>query len=128
MSHEPVPLGQISALHVHPVKGQPGVDLHETDVTPEGLAGDRRKKAPVHIVAAEDVRPDTRANLEVTVPASELVAAVGGVLRAGAVELQLTAVPSGCPGVYASVRTPGALRLGDRVVLEGPGAPGPEDS
>jgi MOSC domain-containing protein YiiM len=44
-----------------------------------------------------------------------LQAAVGSALRLGVVELEVTAVPEGCPGVYASVRTPGKVSVGDPV-------------
>lgn len=108
-------MGQVAELHVYPVHGEPGEDLAEVRVEAHGLAGDRRKKAAVHVVASEDAGSTTRANVFVSMPSAELAAAVGGVLRLGEVELDVTTVPSGCPGVYAAVRRPGMLRLGDVV-------------
>lgn len=108
-------MAHVTQIHIYPVHGEPGEDLAESPVEPEGLARDRRKKAAVQVVAAEDVRDDTRANLVVTMPSSELAGSVGGVLRLGEVELEVTGSPSSCPGVYAAVRRPGTVRLGDAV-------------
>ena len=107
----------VAEIHAYPVKGQPGEDHEEAVVGPEGLEGDRRKKAPVHVVAAEDAVFSTRANLFVTLPAAELAGAVGSVLRVGEVELTVTTRPSNCPGVYAEVRRPGTVRVGDSVTV-----------
>ena len=103
----------VASIHVYPVKGEPGEELSVADVGSEGLAGDRRKRAPVQLVAAEDVDDDTRANFVVTMTGDALQAAVGSRLRLGLVELEVDAVPSGCPGVYAQVRTPGTVSVGD---------------
>jgi uncharacterized protein YcbX len=108
-------VAHVAELHVYPVHGEPGQTLEEVQVEAEGLAGDRRKKAPVHVVASEDTRFNTRANVMVAMPPAELAAAVGGVLRLGEVELDVTGAPSNCPGVYASVRRPGLVRVGDMV-------------
>jgi len=106
---------QVNEIHIFPVHGEAGEDLRDTLVEPEGLAGDRRKKAAVQVVAAEDVRPDTRANLVVSLDSAGLAASIGKVLRVGDVELEVTGAPSSCPGVYASVRRAGAVRVGDHV-------------
>ena len=106
---------QVNEIHIFPVHGEAGVDLRDTLVEPDGLAGDRRKKAPVQVVAAEDVRPDTRANLVVSLGSADLAASIGKVLRVGEVELEVTGAPSSCPGVYAAVRRAGPLRVGDEV-------------
>ena len=106
---------QVNEIHIFPVHGEAGQDLRDTRVEPEGLAGDRRKKAAVQVVAAEDVRPDTRANLVVSLDSSDLAASIGKVLRVGDVELEVTGAPSNCPGVYAAVRRAGAVRVGDGV-------------
>ena len=125
----------MTELHIFPVHGEPGQDLAEVAVEPEGLSGDRRKKAAVQVVAAEDVRADTRANVIVDVPSAQLAELVGGVLRLGEVELDVTGfardqgeahgfgeveldvtgTPHSCPGVYAAVRVPGMVRVGDMV-------------
>jgi uncharacterized protein YcbX len=73
-------MAHVAELHVYPVHGEAGHALEEVQVEADGLAGDRRKKAPVHVV-----------------------------------ELDVTGSPSNCPGVYASVRRPGTVRVGDMV-------------
>jgi uncharacterized protein YcbX len=109
----------VTEIHIYPVKGEPGEELSVAEVGPEGLAGDRRKRAPVQVMAAHDVTPETRANLVVSLTPDELSATIGGVLRVGEVELEVTSVPTGCPGVYAAVRTPGTVSVGDPVEVSG---------
>jgi uncharacterized protein YcbX len=106
---------QVNEIHIFPVHGEPGQDLRDSVVEPDGLAGDRRKKAAVQVVAAEDVRSDTRANLVVSLGSAELAASIGKLLRVGEVELDVTGTARNCPGVYAAVRRPGELRVGDAV-------------
>jgi hypothetical protein len=102
-------------IHVYPVHGEPGLDLAEVVVEPEGLAGDRRKKAAVQLVSAQDVAPDTRANLVLSLTPEELADSVGSVLRIGAAQLRVTGAPTSCPGVYAEVASPGTVHVGDAV-------------
>lgn len=109
----------VQGLYVYPVKGEPGRDLDEVRVDDEGLEGDRRKKAPVQVIAAEDVRDDTRANLVVSLPSEELAQTIGAILRVGDVELHVTGPAGGCPGVYAAVRRRGTVHLGDTVTTFG---------
>lgn len=109
----------VASIHIYPVKGEPGEELSVAEVAEEGLAGDRRKRAPVHLMAAEDVDEDTRPNFVVTMPSDVLQGVVGSVLKVGLVELDVDAVPSGCPGVYARVRTPGTVSVGDPVEVAG---------
>ncbi len=107
---------RVTGIRIFPVSGEPGRSLHTVEVEPEGLAGDRRKKSPVHLVSSAE--PDVgsvRANLVVGLAPAELESAVGSVLSAGSVRLRLTAIPSGCPGVYATVETPGVVSVGDPV-------------
>ena len=113
-------VAEVTELHVYPVSGEPGRDLEEAAVDSEGLAGDRRKKAAVHVVAAADVAPDTRANLVVSLTPVELEAAIGGLLVTGGVELEVTGTARNCPGVYAAVRHPGVVRVGDEVMAVAP--------
>ncbi|WP_200961906.1 hypothetical protein [Phycicoccus sp. Soil803] len=113
-------MAEVTELHVYPVSGEPGRDLEEAAVDSEGLAGDRRKKAAVHVVAAADVAPDTRANLVVSLTPVELEAAIGGLLVTGGVELEVTGTARNCPGVYAAVRHPGVVRVGDEVTAVAP--------
>ncbi len=119
--------GQVVAIHVYPVKGEPGVDLDDTAVDAEGLRGDRRKRAAVHLVASQDLTPDLRANFVVSCTPDALLATIGTVLRVGVVELAVTGPAGTCPGVYAAVAAPGAVRVGDLVVAahhDGDGTPG----
>jgi MOSC domain-containing protein YiiM len=116
-----VTVAQVTQIHVYPVSGQPGRELEEASVDAAGLAGDRRKKAAVHVVAAGEQAPDTRANLVVSLTPTELAAAIGGVLVTGSVELDVTGTARDCPGVYAAVRHPGVVRVGDEVTAVGPG-------
>ena len=113
-------MAEVTELHVYPVSGQPGRELEEAAVDTEGLAGDRRKKAAVHIVAAEESSPSVRANLVVSLPRGELADSIGAVLVAGGVELDVTGTARDCPGVYAAVRRPGTVRVGDEVTLTTP--------
>lgn len=115
-------MATLREIHIYPVHGAPGEDLDSSVVEVDGLARDRRKKAAVHVVAADDVAPDTRANLVVTLTAAELAAGVGGTLRVGEVELTLTGAPRSCPGVYAAVARPGVLRVGDGAEVTPAGA------
>jgi uncharacterized protein YcbX len=113
-------VAQVTQIHVYPVSGQPGRELEEAAVDAAGLAGDRRKKAAVHLVAADEVAPDTRANLVVSLTPTELEASIGGVLVTGGVELDVTGTARDCPGVYAAVRHPGLVRVGDEVTAVDP--------
>ncbi|NYG08608.1 uncharacterized protein YcbX [Phycicoccus badiiscoriae] len=106
---------QVNEIHIFPVQGAPGRELPASLVEDDGLEGDRRKKAAVQVVAAQDVRADTRANLVVSLGSDELAASIGKVLRVGAVELDVTGTARNCPGVYAAVRRPGTVRVGDDV-------------
>ena len=47
---------EIRQLAIYPVKGEPGRLLEEAQVEPEGFAGDRRKKQPVHLVGGRAAR------------------------------------------------------------------------
>ena len=103
-----------------PRQRRAGPELAEAVVDAAGLAGDRRKKAAVHVVAADDVAPDTRANLVVSLPLGRAGRGDRGVLVAGEVELDVTGTARNCPGVYAAVRRPGTVRVGDVVTAVGP--------
>ena len=122
-------VAEVTGIHVYPVKGEPGRELEEASVDAAGLAGDRRKKAAVHVVAAADAGAAVRANLVVSLAPVELEAAIGGVLVTGGVELDVTGTARDCPGVYAAVRHPGIVRVGDEVLAVRPdvGVAGPVD-
>ena len=102
---------RVLAVRIHPVTGEPGVELDAVAVAAEGLAGDRRKRAAVHLVGVEH-GPTTRANLVVTGTAGELDALVGRVIVIGEVELGITRTAGNCAGVYADVLRPGVLAVG----------------
>ena len=86
--------------------------------------------APVHLVsrsaverAASGVVPegcsaeDPRANLLLDVGDADERTWVGATLLAGSVVLVVTRTPKHCLGVYADVRTPGRVVVGDEVRL-----------
>jgi len=107
---------EVTGIRIFPVSGQPGQSLGTVTVEAGGLAGDRRKKSPVHLVSSAQPDVETvRANLVVSLTPEELEACVGSVLLAGSVRLAVTTLPSGCPGVYATVETPGVVSVGDPV-------------
>ena len=111
-------MSEVLKIHVYPVHGEPGTSLESVDVGPGGLAGDRPKKAPVMVLSSQDTS-GARANLVVDLTPEQLSAAVGGVLRAGTVELEVTGPAGTCPGVYAAVRHPGHVEVGDSVTVGG---------
>jgi uncharacterized protein YcbX len=113
---EQAPGATVTAIHVYPARGEPGQELSTVDVGSGGLDGDRPKKAPVMVLSAQDTT-GARANVVVTMPPEDLSAAIGGVLRLGTVELDVTGPAGSCPGVYAAVRRPGTVSVGDPVAV-----------
>jgi uncharacterized protein YcbX len=105
----------VTALRTFPVKDQPGRDHSAVDVEPEGLAGDRRKKAAVSIVGNDS--PATRANIVLDVPSTEVESLVGSVVRIGEALLAIERTAGSCPGVYAAVGRVGVIRTGDPVLV-----------
>jgi uncharacterized protein YcbX len=66
--------------------------------------------------SAEDPRANVVLDLDPG-PDGDERAWVGRRLRIGAVELAVSRTPKHCLGVYAEVRLPGEIRVGDRVQL-----------
>jgi hypothetical protein len=110
----------VTALWIYPTKDEPGVSLATVEIEPEGLAGDRRKKAALHLVCAVDAAELLpRANLVLDATADELELLVGKRMMLGTSEIEITGKPSNCPGVYASVLEPGTISVGDRLEPSG---------
>ena len=111
----------VRAIRIYPVKGEPAVDLESADVGPEGVEGDRRKGAPVHLVSLQAVgaAEPPRANLILDLADGDERTWVGQDILVGEVRLSVVRSPSNCLGVYAEVVTPGRVNLGDAVEPRG---------
>ena len=106
----------VVALWIYPTKDEPGVSLSTVEVEPDGLAGDRRKKAALHLVCAADAAASApRANLVLDAAPDELTALVTQRMTLGTSEIEITREPTNCPGVYASVVRSGTVTIGDRL-------------
>lgn len=100
-------------IRIHPVKDEPGVALASVSVEADGLAGDRRKKAAVHLVGLPDAET-TRANFVIDIPTERLTELVGRTVSVGEVRLGIARTAGNCAGVYADVLTPGTVVIDDR--------------
>jgi hypothetical protein len=109
---------RVRALLTFPGHGEPGVEHDSVIVGPQGLAGDRPKKAAVSLVG--DDAPTTRANLVLDAPTTRVEQLDGSLVRVGEVLLAVHRTGTSCPGLYAAVGEPGRLVVGDvvRVVDE----------
>jgi hypothetical protein len=106
----------VTALWIYPTKDEPGVSLTRVQVESEGLQGDRRKKAALHLVGgAEAAELAPRANLVLDATEDQLVDLLAQRLVIGTSEVEITGRPSNCPGVYAAVVRPGLISVGDRL-------------
>jgi uncharacterized protein YcbX len=94
---------QVDAAAVHLVS-RAAIDRAAGGDVPEGCSAD-----------------DPRANLLLDLPEdADERNWVGRTLRVGELRLRVTRTPKHCLGVYAEVRQPGQVRVGDRVELLGP--------
>ena len=110
----------VTALWIYPTKDEPGVCLPAVQVESDGLQGDRRKKAALHLVCALDAAElEPRANLVLDATADQLTGLLGHRMVVGTAQIEVTAKPSNCPGVYASVVRPGTVSVGDRLAPSG---------
>lgn len=107
----------VTQVAIYPTKGEPGRTLDSVLIEDAGLAGDRRKKRPVHLVGGAETPETTRANLFVDVSDDELGALLERTVRVGDAELFISERPSGCLGVYAVVATPGRVAVGDHLTI-----------
>lgn len=117
MSSDEASAARVQMLAIYPVKDEPGRLLDRVDIEAQGLAGDRRKKRPVHVVAADETPETIRANVFLDMTPEQVVALVGSRVRLGDAVLAVTEVPSNCPGVYAEVVQPGAVAVGMPVTV-----------
>jgi len=113
----------VKMIRIHPVHGEPGLELDSVGVSTDRLEGDRPKGAPVHLVSQQAVdrsgQEAPRANLLLDLPQGDERSWVGQEVALGEVVLRVTKVPSHCLGVYAEVVTPGRINLGDAVEPRG---------
>jgi uncharacterized protein YcbX len=92
--------------------------------------GSRPGSAPVHLVSRQAIEraaqgdvpegcsaDDPRANLLLHLEGDDERTWVGRQVRIGTAVLEVTRTPKHCLGVYAEVRTPGEVRVGDAVLL-----------
>jgi uncharacterized protein len=86
--------------------------------------------APVHLVSRQAIdraargevpegcsADDPRANLVLALDHDDERSWTGRLVRVGDAVLEITRTPKHCLGVYADVRTPGEVRVGDAVLL-----------
>jgi uncharacterized protein YcbX len=111
--------GSVRELRIYPVKGEPAVELDSVSISPEGLAGDRRKGAPVHLVSAQAIeragQDAPRANLLLDLPDDDERDWIGQDIQIGSARMTVVRAPRHCLGVYAEVVSPGRVNLGDSV-------------
>jgi uncharacterized protein YcbX len=99
---------QVDAAAVHLVS-LAAVRRAAAGEVPEGCsADDPRANVVLHLDVGTDPAPGVDADER---------GWVGRGVRIGEVELGVTRTPKHCLGVYAEVRTPGRIRVGDRVEL-----------
>jgi hypothetical protein len=116
----------VRAINVYPVRGEPAVELSSVVVGADGLDGDRRKGAPVHLVsldaigAAETPRANLLIDFGAGAPDGFERAWLGRELAIGDVVLRVTSAPRHCLGIYAEVVRGGSIATGATVVPDPP--------
>jgi MOSC domain-containing protein YiiM len=121
------PVGRVEQLWIYPVKSLAGRSVEVSEVEP---GGSRPGSAPVHLVSRQAIEraaqgdvpegcsaDDPRANLLLHLEGDDERTWVGRQVRIGTAVLEVTRTPKHCLGVYAEVRTPGEVRVGDAVLL-----------
>jgi uncharacterized protein YcbX len=111
--------GTVRAVRIYPVKGEPAVELDSVGIGREGLDGDRRKGAPVHLVSVQAIERSgedaPRANLVLDVADADERDWIGEDIEIGSARLTVVRAPRHCLGVYAEVVSPGRVNLGDSI-------------
>ena len=100
-------------VRVEPAPGGSGADVAAVHLV---------SRQAIERAAAGDVpegcsAEDPRANVLLDLPDDDERSWVGRTIRIGAAELHITRTPKHCLGVYAEVRQPGQVAVGDAVVL-----------
>ena len=109
----PQPLASVVDIRIFPEKDQPGVHLDAVVIETDGLAGDRRKKSPVHAIAQADAA-DTRANLVLTLDREDLVHLLGRTIAIGDAHIASRRRAGNCAGGKADGGTPGMGTSGEQ--------------
>ena len=98
--------------------GAPQVDAAAVHLVSSAAIGRAAAGEVPEGCSAEDPRANVVLDLDPTAgDAGDERGWVGRRVRIGEVELAVTRTPKHCLGVYAEVRTPGRIRVGDRVEL-----------
>ncbi|TYP84943.1 MOSC N-terminal beta barrel domain-containing protein [Blastococcus xanthinilyticus] len=100
-------------VRVEPAAGGSGADVAAVHLVSR-QAIDRAVAGDVPEGCSAD---DPRANVLLDLPDDDERTWVGRTVRIGAAELHITRTPKHCLGVYAEVRRPGEITVGDPVVL-----------
>ncbi len=105
-------------VRIAPAPGGSGADAAAVHLVSR-QAIDRAQEGDVPEGCSTD---DPRANVLLDLPDADERSWVGRTVRIGDAELHVTRTPKHCLGVYAEVRRPGGIRVGDAVELDAPGA------
>ena len=110
----------VMAMWIYPVKGEPGVPLSTAEAEAEGLRGDRRKKAALHLVSAADAAElEARANLVLDATAGQIFGLVGSGSLSAAPGSRSPAGARTARGSTHWWSRPGVISVGDRLETMG---------